>query len=69
MGPMVVPGAKEPTMTAIVQTEKSNVRELSLEEMEQVSGGETLNEFIQGTIILIKCVLATGGLHIATTLN
>jgi hypothetical protein len=37
---MVVPAAQELIMTAIVQTEKSDVRELSLEEMEQVSGGE-----------------------------
>jgi hypothetical protein len=43
-----------------------NIPELSFEEMEKVSGGETLNEFIQGEIILIKCVLATGGLHPAT---
>jgi hypothetical protein len=37
---MVVLGAKEPIMTAMVQTEKVEVSELSLEEMEQVGGGE-----------------------------
>jgi hypothetical protein len=48
---MVVPAAQEPIMTAIVQTEKSDVRELSLEEMEQVSGGdETILEYIYAFI-------------------
>jgi hypothetical protein len=45
---------------------ENETRELTFEEMEKISGGETLNEFIQGEIILIKCILATGGLHPAT---
>jgi hypothetical protein len=53
----------------IGQTEQIKILELSLEEMEKISGGETLNELIQGTIILVKCIVATGGFHIATTLN
>jgi hypothetical protein len=61
---MVVPGAKEAIMTAMVQTEKSDVRELSLEEMEQVGGGVTFNEILWGTIIMLKCGLA-GGLEIS----
>jgi len=51
-------------MTAMVQTEKSDVRELSLEEMEQVGGGVTFNEILWGTIIMLKCGLA-GGLEIS----
>jgi hypothetical protein len=53
---MVVPGAKEPIMTAMVQTEKAEVSELSLEEMEQVSGGEFMNpdEWITARVIVME---------------
>jgi hypothetical protein len=64
---MVVPGAKEPIMTAMAQTEKADVRELSLEEMEQVSGGEFMNpsDWIAGCIVRMV-VAAGGGLQIST---
>jgi hypothetical protein len=51
-------------MTAMAQSEKSNVRELSLEEMEKVSGGVTFNEIIWGIVIRLKCEMA-GGLQIS----
>jgi hypothetical protein len=56
-------GAKEPIMTAIVQTEKSDVRELSLEEMEQVSGGETILEFVYGCLAMVTHSIYKGPLR------
>jgi hypothetical protein len=52
---MVVPG-EEPIMTATVQTEKADLRELPLEEMERVSGGEFMNpdEWITARIIVME---------------
>jgi hypothetical protein len=58
MGSIVVPGAKEPIMTAMVQTEKPDLHELSLEDMEQVSGGEFMNpvEWIATTLVCMACL-------------
>jgi hypothetical protein len=65
---MMVLGTKELNMTQSRQTQQERVKilELSLEEMEKVSGGQTFNEFLQGEIILLKCIASPGGCRIYT---
>ena len=45
------------TNTAI-NAEDVEVRELPLEEIEHVSGGETFNEILTATVILLKSIAA-----------
>lgn len=54
------------------RTERPAIVELSVEEMEKISGGrppQTVAEWAMGEAILIKITLATGGLRPATQLN
>jgi hypothetical protein len=47
---------RSPNMTTIEQTKKAELREISLEEMEQVSGGEFMNpdEWITACVISME---------------
>lgn len=69
---MVLRPKKELDMMQTRRTERPAIVELSVEEMEKISGGrppQTVAEWAMGEAILIKITLATGGLRPATQLN